>query len=117
MNFKKSSRLRSKSDFSYLRSSKLKVKSSLLTVVYSDTQTGLSESRIGMAISKKSGNAVNRNLVKRVLREEFRNSQFRHIGKDCLLILNYRKWNQIKGLDQKMMALRSSFHHCFSCIS
>ncbi len=55
----------------------------------------LDNSRLGLAISKKAGNAVVRNTIKRVSREFFRKKEF-SINKDYLIInkktINFKKY-------------------------
>ena len=46
----------------------------------------LHHARIGLAVSRKYGNAVQRNRLKRLWRENFRTSEIRKLGVDILAI-------------------------------
>jgi len=47
-----------------------------------------SHSRLGLAVSRKAGNAVRRNRFKRILRERFRESQLRDLPIDLLVVMS-----------------------------
>jgi ribonuclease P protein component len=81
--FPKTLRLRSKSDFSAMRSGR-RINCKGIRLVYRYNQLGFS--RLGLAVSRKYGNAVQRNRFKRQLRDAFRHSSFRFSGVDILAI-------------------------------
>ncbi len=55
-----------------------------LRIVYQANQLGYS--RLGLAISRKYGNAVQRNRLKRQLRDNFRTCDCHSIGIDMLIV-------------------------------
>tara|TARA_Y100000768_G_C23991387_1_gene693829 strand:+ start:19083 stop:19448 length:366 start_codon:yes stop_codon:yes gene_type:complete len=93
--FAKEFRLLSKSDFNSLKHGTKLASSGVLLSFYKTNS--LSHSRIGLAVSKKLGNAVKRNKIKRKLRELFRKSDLKSKNFDLLLTLNFRyiKKNQL----------------------
>jgi len=76
-------RLRTKADFASLRGGK-KLVSGGVRLIYA--ANGLNRARIGLAVSRKYGNAVQRNRLKRQWRECFRQHAIRNIGVDILAI-------------------------------
>lgn len=74
-------RLRSKIDFDTLKSG-LRLHIDSLRFVYRENH--LSHARLGLAVSKKYGNAVERNALKRLLRERFRQHSIRTVPVDIL---------------------------------
>lgn len=71
--FPKSRRLLTKTDFDRIFGLGLKVVSSRLVVIAAPTAVeSAEENRLGLVVSKKVGNAIVRNRVKRLLREAFR---------------------------------------------
>lgn len=85
-NFPKQHRLLNKNDFQNLRSgSRFFISGSLLFYI-KDTQKDFS--RLGIAVSKKYGKAVNRNRFKRLVREVFRAE--RAVGYDMLVLPNLK---------------------------
>ena len=68
--FRKHNHLRTSSEFTRVFNKGEKLVTGVLVFHY--LRTDLSESRLGLAVSKKVGNAVIRNLVKRRIREAFR---------------------------------------------
>jgi len=71
--FDKSDRLRKRSEFTGLASSGKKSVSAHFIVISCDSV--FSRARLGITVSKKVGNAVIRNRIKRLIREFFRNNR------------------------------------------
>ena len=72
--FQKNRRIRRKQDFQKVIRNKKKAYSKNTIITYAKNDVGFA--RIGISVSKKCGNAVKRNKIKRTIREIFRNSDF-----------------------------------------
>jgi ribonuclease P protein component len=79
--FPKHYRLRKRCEFEYLKNNGVRIQNDLFFLNYAHNSTSHA-SRLGITITKKTGNAVVRNRIKRLVRETFRKN--RHI-----LIQNY----------------------------
>lgn len=92
MNFSFSSqfRLKTAKDFDYLRKDSKRLNSSLFIIYSKKSRLNQDHSRIGISVSKKSGNAIARNKFKRLVRELFRNSSIRNNGLDLLVVVSKR---------------------------
>lgn len=86
--FKKSQRLLNKNDFQNLRSGSRFFVSEVLVFYVKNNSIG--HDRIGIAVSKKYGNAVKRNRAKRIIRENFRLSDQTSSSCDVLVSMNLR---------------------------
>ncbi len=73
LDFPKSARVRSKLDFASIYDQGIRVSDSQLSMTAARNQLG--RTRLGLSVSKRCGNAVQRNLFKRLLREAFRSSR------------------------------------------
>lgn len=74
--FPKNYRLRKRYEFESLKNSGMRIQNHLFIINYAQNST-FNASRLGITITKKTGNAVVRNRIKRLVRETFRKN--RHI--------------------------------------
>jgi ribonuclease P protein component len=117
----KNHRLLSANDFSFLQSGSRQVRNKWLKAYYKESQlqnskTYSGETRLGISVSKKVGNAVVRNRTKRLLREAFRVSGNKDLGIDILVIVSPYLYKNIKDSDEAKSKLTKSFLHLFSQI-
>ena len=75
--------MRAKEDFGAMQQGR-RIDCGAVRLVFRNNRIGFS--RLGMAVSKKFGNAVQRNRAKRQLREVFRTDAIRSYGVDILVI-------------------------------
>ena len=87
LTYPKASRIHQKKDFEYLRERSKKSFVPPLVVYTKVSRLGFSHARLGLSVSTKQGNAVRRNRIKRILREEFRRSSERNsLNLDILVV-------------------------------
>jgi ribonuclease P protein component len=96
LKYSKNSRILKKSDFLLLKEKSIRVKGRFITLYFRNRSGDIQPSvgmltRIGISVSKRAGNSVERSRYKRLLKEAFRNSHFRNLGIDCLFVVNYSK--------------------------
>jgi ribonuclease P protein component len=85
--FPKSSRLTHKKDFEYMRERSKKTFVPPLVAYSKESRLDSESTRLGLSVSKKQGNAVRRNRIKRILRDEFRRSAaIRGKKRDILIV-------------------------------
>ncbi len=85
--FLKIERLLNRKDFVNLNRSGKRYRTAHFTVIFK--QNGLGITRLGIIVSKKTGNAVKRNKVKRLIREFFRlNKSYLPQGYDLIIVAN-----------------------------
>lgn len=87
--FEKKYRLLGVSDFSGLKIGSLSFKKPSLIVYYKKNL--FEQTRIGLSIPKKIGKAYQRNRLKRVIRELFRQSPYKTLGYDVLFIVSWSR--------------------------
>ncbi len=76
--YPKNFRLLSATDFNYLKKGASSFKHRHFRIFYKNSRISSSKnSRLGIAVSKKVGKAHDRNLCKRVIREQFRKSRLK----------------------------------------
>lgn len=109
--FPKSCRVLLKKDFSYLRDQSRKDFESPLIFYSKSSRLNYPHARLGMSISSKQGNAVRRNRLKRLLREEFRKNRARHQLPLDILVVGAQKIVDEKSF---LFAFNKMIHK-FSC--
>lgn len=87
--FQKKFRLLSASDFSELKVDSLSYKKPSLIIYYK--KNPYNQTRIGLSVTKKIGKAHDRNRLKRLIREYFRNSPYKFLGADILFVVSWSR--------------------------
>lgn len=82
--FPKQERLLNRKDFVNLNRRGKRFHTRHFIVIIKETETGIN--RLGITVSKKIGNAVKRNRVKRLVREFFRLNKY-HISTGCDIVI------------------------------
>lgn len=104
--FPKESRLLNSEDFNYLRKGATCLNTPYLRFYFKNSKMNSTQSRLGLSVSRKAGNAVRRNYIKRFLREQFRLSGWVNLGDDILIVASPR----LKTLPRD----REQFRDCIS---
>lgn len=92
--FPKSERLVIQKDFQFMKTESFRIREDSVLMVYKKSRIeNLQFNRLGLIVSKKNGNAVRRNKIKRALRELYRKSELKtHAAPfDFLLVANVPK--------------------------
>lgn len=89
--YPKKNRLCLREDFQYLQRDSARYSAPSCLIYYRASRINIPETRIAFSISKKMGNAVKRNRLKRILKEYFRCSEFNTLGLDCLMVVNFKQ--------------------------
>lgn len=103
--FPKISRLTTQKDFDYMKTDSARMRDESVLMVYKKSRIeNLQTNRIGLIVSKKNGNAVRRNKIKRTLRELFRTSDLKSFKNsfDLLLIINMPKEKKIEEIGESL---------------
>lgn len=113
LSFNKSFRLLNKSDFQNLRNGSRFFISDILIFYFK--KNDLKHDRLGIAVSKKYGNAVKRNKVKRLLRESFRKHKSYQDSNDLIVSVNLRKIKKEKLTHQEVSSrVAQSFYKAYT---
>lgn len=83
-----SHRLKNPKDFNYLRNNPKRIVTPYFMIYFKSNRLNQNHSRLGISVSKKSGNAVARNKFKRFFRESFRQSSIKDKGLDLLIVVS-----------------------------
>ena len=86
--FGKKFRLLSHRDFQNLHNGSVFIKSGKVHAYFKRTSNDQDFCRLGLSIGKKIGNAVKRNLLKRIIREDFRKGPLKLLSMDLLVIVS-----------------------------
>jgi ribonuclease P protein component len=86
--YTKEFRLLTKADFQNQKVGSRKLSKGPVLFYINNSHTN--KTRIGISVSKKAGNAVFRNKIKRLIRESFRQSSFKSLERDILIVYNNR---------------------------
>ena len=87
--FEKKFRLLSARDFEELKVDSLSYKKPSLIVYFK--KNSFNQTRIGLSVSKKIGKAHDRNRLKRLMRESFRQSPHKFLGFDILFVVSWSR--------------------------
>lgn len=104
--FGKSFRLRERKDFAHLHSDSRFISDSLFKIYYKKTMLDSKNSRLGISVSRKVGNSVARNRIKRILREKFRTSKYKSLAVDFLINIRPQSSNNDKAIYEKNLLTR-----------
>lgn len=113
--FSKNQRLILKKDFEFMKTGCSRIREDSVLFVYKNSRIadeGKSNAlnRLGIIVSKKNGNAVRRNKIKRIIRENFRKSFLRETKDkfDFLIIINSSKNEELISVSR---SIELSFSH------
>ncbi len=84
--FGKEERIRKRQDYLRIYEQGVRIHSKRFTVILLENQQGIR--RLGITVGKKTGNAVQRNRIKRILREFFRLNKSRLPASQDIVILS-----------------------------
>lgn len=87
--FEKRFRLLSASDFEELKVGSQSYKKPSLIVYYK--KNSFNHTRIGLSVPKKIGKSHDRNRLKRIMREFFRQSPYKFLNHDILLVVSWTR--------------------------
>ena len=96
--FDSSFRLKSKTDFDYLKIESTRISSAFFIAYIKKSRLPEDKTRIGLAVSKKLGKAPQRNKIKRFSREAFRTSNFKNLGLDILIVAKSSKKSEFDSM-------------------
>ena len=109
LSFPGSRRLRRAADFERVYARKLRASDDVLLIFADDNLDG--STRIGLSVSKKHGNAVRRQRLKRLLREAYRLEQHRiPEGLDLILIPRIDSGAGLPEYRQSLLRLTQRLH-------
>ncbi|MBC7540099.1 MAG: ribonuclease P protein component [Bacteriovorax sp.] len=109
--FEKKFRLLSAKDFSELKVDSFSFKKPSLIIYYK--KNPFNQSRIGLSVPKKLGKAHDRNRLKRLIREFFRQSDYKFLCTDILFVVSWNRSIIGESQDFKEQALLKNIDEFF----
>lgn len=109
--FEKKFRLLSASDFSELKVDSYSFKKPSLIIYYK--KNPFNQTRIGLSVLKKLGKAHDRNRLKRLVREYFRQSDYKFLGCDILFVVSWNRTIQNETAEAKEEILIKNIEEFF----
>ncbi|MBT3583406.1 MAG: ribonuclease P protein component [Halobacteriovoraceae bacterium] len=100
LGFPKDHRLLNQNDFQYLQGKAKRTGNRWLRAYFKPSQKAGGPSRLGLSVSKKVGNAVARNRIKRQIREWYRHTDsLKSKGVDFLLVVSPQLYKASENRD------------------
>lgn len=109
--FPKLERLVTQKDFQFMKTESFRMREDSVLMVYKRSRIeNLQFNRLGLIVSKKNGNAVRRNKIKRALRELYRKSELKTFDGpfDFLLVANVPKEKEASEITDYLTQIFSS---------
>ncbi|MBF0449404.1 MAG: ribonuclease P protein component [Candidatus Magnetomorum sp.] len=113
--FPKNFRLRKRIEFEQLKTTGLRVHNSLFIVTYAQ-RFNTDASRLGITVTRKIGNAVARNRIKRLIREFFRKNKHR-LTRSCDLNIIAKQRIRYHTTIERVDAIEDIFNLLASALS
>jgi ribonuclease P protein component len=107
--YKKSQRLLTSQDFDNLKKGAKRVQASCVRIYFKSNESSDGSSRLGISVSKKVGNAVKRNRLKRIFRDIFRLHDARLTGVDMLVIASGHTYKKSSDTNECELIIRNEF--------
>ena len=107
--FSKDFRVLASKEFASLHAKGRKIRERCLRGYCRNSPDSPQYTRIGISVSRKVGKALVRNRVKRILREFFRQSPYRFLGKDLMIVVSPKLFSLYKKREEAERVLLGSF--------
>lgn len=113
--FEKKFRLLSARDFEELKVGSSSYKKAALIIYYK--KNSFNQSRIGLSVPKKIGKSHDRNRLKRLMREFYRQSPYKFLGYDILLVVSWSRNLLPQSAEDKEAMLKKNLNEFFNFLS